>query len=68
MNEKLKETEDRVSLWLNGGECKKTQHPESTVLDDAVMWKALRLKHPYWGSSLHDLDALINLELRRVAK
>lgn len=62
---RLKESEDLVTHWLDGGPCSHTSHRAPTTLDMLVMLKQLRIRMPHRASALSELDAAIRLELRR---
>lgn len=62
----LKDAEDRVSSFLNGGSCSLTTHPAATELEKLIMFKQLRLDMTHQGTQLHDLEASIGKLLKAV--
>lgn len=65
MEDALKQSEDRVGLFLNGGQCTKSTHDAATTLDELLMFKHLRLRLPHHSSQMADLEAAIRKELKR---
>ena len=60
----LKDAEDRVSLFINGGSCMTTKHEEASELDKLVMLKMLRMEFPHLSMSIASIESAI----RRLAK
>jgi len=61
----LKEAEDYVALFLNGGGCHKTVHEAATDLQKLILLKQLRLEMPHQSTQISDLDAAIRKALKK---
>ena len=55
----LKEAEDHVALFLNGGVCTKHNHDGATDLQKLIILKQLRIEMPHQSMQLSELDAAI---------
>jgi len=63
--EALKAAEDAVGVFINGGQCTKSQHPAASSLELLVMMRQLRLLLPYQSTNVHELDETIRREAKR---
>jgi hypothetical protein len=60
----LKEAEDSIALFLNGGPCSQSNHPSATELQELLMLKQLRLKYPHQSTQINEIERAIE-RLRR---
>jgi hypothetical protein len=60
----LKEAEDYVALFLNGGACTNHTHDAATDLHKLILLKQLRLEMPHQSTNIKDLDAAIRKALK----
>lgn len=65
--QRRKNAEDRVSQFLNGGNCTITMHPSATLLDKLLMLKQIRLDLRYQSCDLAELESAIKRELNHTS-
>jgi hypothetical protein len=62
---KLKEAEDYVSLFLNGGHCSESNHNPAKRLHKLIAWKMLVLEFPHLSRNIGEIDTEIRRELKQ---
>ena len=65
---RLKDAEDTVSLFINGGSSTVWTHPPADELTILVMLKQLRIQRPYQSTLAHDLDVAIQRAVKGTAE